>query len=236
MLLALLVLSLSYCASAQVSVTTYRNNLARTGENLAETFLTPANVNPVQFGKLFSRPVDGQLYAQPLYLPSVPIAGKGVHNVVFVATQHDSVYAFDADSNTGSNGPPLWQVSLANAAAGETPAGVADVLNCLTIAPELGITGTPVIDPSTNTLYVVAMTKRDNLIFHRLHALDVRSGAERPGSPVSIAASVPGTGDRALSSTSTTVTFDSYFYKNRAGLLLLNGVVYTGWTSHCSPA
>jgi uncharacterized protein (TIGR03437 family) len=233
MLLALLVLSLSYCASAQVSVTTYRNNLARTGENLAETFLTPANVNPVQFGKLFSRPVDGQLYAQPLYLPSVPIAGKGVHNVVFVATQHDSVYAFDADSNTGSNGPPLWQVSLANAAAGETPAGVADVLNCLTIAPELGITGTPVIDPSTNTLYVVAMTKRDNLIFHRLHALDVRSGAERPGSPVSIAASVPGTGDRALSSTSTTVTFDSYFYKNRAGLLLLNGVVYTGWTSHC---
>ena len=219
--------------SAQVSVTTYRNNLARTGENLAETILTPANVNPVQFGKIFSRPVDGQIYAQPLYLPSVAIAGKGVHNVVFVATQHDSVYAFDADSNTGPNEPPLWQVSLANTAAGEATAGVADVLNCPTIAPELGITGTPVIDPSTNTLYVVAMTKRGDQIFHRLHALDITSGAERPGSPVLIAASVPGTGDRALSSSSTSVTFDAYFYKNRAGLLLLNGVVYTGWTSHC---
>ena len=106
-------------------------------------------------------------------------------------------------------------------------------MNCPTIAPELGVTGTPVIDPSTNTLYVVAMTKRDELIFHRLHALDVTSGAERPGSPVLIAASVPGTGDRALSSTSNSVTFDAYFYKNRAGLLLLNGVVYTGWTSLC---
>ena len=233
LLAALLVLSLSYCVSAQVSVTTYRNNLARTGENLAETILTPVNVNPVQFGKIFSRPVDGQLYAQPLYLPSVTIAGKGVHNAVFVATQHDSVYAFDADSNTGPNEPPLWQVSLANTVAGETTASVADVLNCLTIAPELGITGTPVIDPSTNTLYVVAMTKRGDQIFHRLHALDVASGAERPGSPILIAASVPGIGDRALSSSSTSVKFDAYFYKNRAGLLLLNGVVYTGWTSHC---
>ena len=135
--------------------------------------------------------------------------------------------------STGPNEPPLWQVSLVDTAAGETTAGVADVLNCPTIAPELGITGTPVIDPSTNTLYVVAMTKRDDLIFHRLHALDVTSGAERPGSPVLIAASVPGTGDRALSSSSTSVNFDAYFYKNRAGLLLLNGVVYTGWTSHC---
>jgi uncharacterized protein (TIGR03437 family) len=229
----LLVFSCPYFVSAQVSVNTYRNNLARSGENLAETTLTPANVNPAQFGKLFNRPVDGQLYAQPLYAPSVAIAGKGVHNVVFVATQHDSVYAFDADSNTGANEPPLWQVSLVNAAAGETTAGIADVLNCLTIVPELGITSTPVIDPSTNTLYVVAMTKRDNQIFHRLHALDITSGAERPDSPVLIAASVPGTGDRSLSSNSNTVTFDAYFYKNRAGLLLLNGVVYTAWTSHC---
>ena len=227
------VLSLCLGANAQTSVTTYRNNLARSGENLTETILTPANVNQAQFGKIFSRPVDGQLYAQPLYLPSVAIPGKGVHNVVFVATEHDSVYAFDADSFTGPNGPPLWQVNLVDTAAGETTAGVADVLNCPTIAPELGITGTPVIDPSTNTLYVVAMTERDGLIFHRLHALDVTSGAERPGSPVLIAASVPGTGDRALSSSSTSVNFDAYFYKNRAGLLLLNGVVYTGWTSHC---
>ena len=104
---------------------------------------------------------------------------------------------------------------------------------CPTIAPELGVTGTPVIDPSTNTLYVVATTKLGELIFHRLHALDVTSGAERPGSPVLIVASVPGTGDRSLSSTSNSVNFDAYFYKNRAGLLLLNGVVYTGWTSLC---
>ena len=232
-LLPLSVLFLSLGVNAQVSVTTYRNNLARTGENLAETILTLANVNPAQFGKIFSRPVDGQIYAQPLYLPSVAIPGKGIRNVVFVATEHDSVYAFDADSNTGPNASPLWQVSLADAAAGESTPGVADVMNCTTIAPELGVTGTPVIDPSTNTLYVVAMTKRDYLIFHRLHALDVASGAERPGSPVLIAASAPGTGDRALASTSNSVNFDAYFYKNRAGLLLLNGVVYTGWTSLC---
>jgi hypothetical protein len=231
-LVPLFVLALSSGVDAQVRVTTYRNNLARTGENLTETILTPANVNPVQFGRLFSRPVDGQVFAQPLYLPSVAIPGKGVHNVVFVATEHDSVYAFDADSNAGPNGPPLWQVNLADAKAGETTAGVADVLNCATITPELGITGTPVIDPSTNTLYVVAMTKRDDLIFHRLHALDVTSGAERSGSPVLIAASVPGKGDGFISA-ATSVTFDAYFYKNRAGLLLLNGVVYAGWTSHC---
>jgi uncharacterized protein (TIGR03437 family) len=227
------VLSLCLGINAQTGVTTYRNNLARSGENLTETILTPANVNQAQFGKISSRPVDGQLYAQPLYLSSVAISGKGVHNVVFVATEHDSVYAFDADSSTGPNGPPLWQVNLVDTAAGETTASVAEVLNCPTIAPELGITGTPVIDPSTNTLYVVAMTAKDGQIFHRLHALDVTSGAERTGSPVLIAASVPGTGDRALSSSSTTVNFDAYFYKNRAGLLLLNGVVYTGWTSHC---
>ncbi len=220
--------------NAQPSVTTWRNNLSRSGENLAETILTPANVNASQFGKILSRPVlDGQIYSQPLYLPSVAIPGKGVHNVVFVATEHDSVYAFDADSNSSPNEPPLWQVNLVDTMAGESTASVADVLNCPTIAPELGITGTPVIDSSANTLYVVAMTARDGLIFHRLHALDLTSGAEQPGSPVLITASVPGTGDRALSSSSSSVNFDAYFYKNRAGLLLLNGVVYTGWTSHC---
>jgi hypothetical protein len=233
LLVILFVLSLSFGANAQMSVTTYRNNLARSGENLTETILTPANVNAAQFGKIFSRRVDGQLYAQPLYLPSVAIAGKGLHNVVFVATEHDSVYAFDGDSSAGPNASPLWQVSLIDTATGEAPADVADVMNCGSIAPEIGITGTPVIDPSTNTLYVVALTKRDDLIFHRLHALDVTSGAERPSSPVLITASVAGTGEGAFSSSSTTVTFDAYFYKNRAGLLLLNGVVYTGWASHC---
>ena len=216
-------------SQAQVLVTTYRNDWARSGQNLKEPVLTRANVNAAQFGKLFSLPVDGQVYAQPLYLPLLTISGK-IHNVVFVATEHDSVYAFDADSGSGSNLSPLWQVSLI--ASGETTASVADVLNCNSISPEVGITGTPVIDPSTNTLYVVAVSARDTQLIHRLHALDVTTGAERPGSPVVITASVPGSGG-GLFSTSTTVEFGPDFHKNRAGLLLLNGVVYTSWGSYC---
>jgi hypothetical protein len=189
--------------------------------------LTPARVNPDQFGKLFSLPVDGQVYAQPLYLPSLTISGRA-HNVVFVATEHDSVYAFDTDS--GANQSSLWQVSLTG--AGETTASVSDALNCSSISPEVGITGTPVIDPSTNTLYVVASSARDTHIIHRLHALDVTTGAERPGSPVVITASVPGSGD-GFFSTGQTVEFHPDFHKNRAGLLLLNGVVYTSWGSYC---
>ena len=219
----------SVSSQAQVSVTTYRNSLARTGDNTNETVLTRANVNPEQFGKLFLLPVDGQVYAQPLYLPSLTISGK-IHNVVFVATEHDSVYAFDADSGSSSNQSPLWQVSLTG--AGETTATVSDVLNCSSISPEVGITGTPVIDPSTNTLYVVATSARDTHIVHRLHALDVTTGAERPGSPVIITASVPGSGDGFFSSSST-VEFHPDFHKNRAGLLLLNGTVYTSWGSYC---
>jgi hypothetical protein len=216
-------------SQAQVSVTTYRNGLARTGDNTKETILTRANVNPEQFGKLFSLPVDGQVYAQPLYLPSMTISGK-THNVVFVATEHDSVYAFDADAGSSANQSPLWQVSLTG--AGETTATVSDVLNCSSISPEVGITGTPVIDPSTNTLYVVASSARDTHIVHRLHALDVTTGIERPGSPVVITASVPGSGDGFFSSSST-VEFHPDFHKNRAGLLLLNGIVYTSWGSYC---
>jgi hypothetical protein len=216
-------------SQAQVFVTTYRNNLARSGENLGETVLTHANVNPDQFGKIVSLPVDGQVYAQPLYLPSLTISGK-IHNVVLVATEHDSVYAFDADSGSGANLTPLWQVSLTG--AGETTASVADVLNCSSISPEVGITGTPVIDPSSNTLYVVALSARDTQIIQRLHALDVTTGAERPGSPVAITASVAGTGGGFFYS-SPTVEFRPDFHKNRAGLLLLNGVVYTSWGSYC---
>jgi hypothetical protein len=212
---------------AQVSVTTYRNSLDRTGDNLKETVLTRANVNPNQFGKLFSLPVDGQVYAQPLYLPSLTISGN-THNVVFVATEHDSIYAFDADVGVKQN--PLWRVNLTG--AGETTASVSDALNCSSISPEVGITGTPVIDPSTNTLYVVASSVRDTHIMHRLHALDVTTGAERPGSPVVITASVPGSGDGFFSS-SQLVEFHPDFHKNRAGLLLLNGVVYTSWGSYC---
>jgi uncharacterized protein (TIGR03437 family) len=225
-----LLLLTAFAAQAQVSVTTYRNNLARSGANLAETILTPANVNPAGFGRLFSLPVDGQVYAQPLYVPLVNIPGKGIHNVVFVATEHDSVYAFDADSAIGPNAAPLWRVNFTNPLSGERTVNVTDVLGCLSIEPELGITGTPVIDPSTGTLYVVASTILNGEFFHRLHALDIATGAERPGSPALIQAVVPGTGDGF---SQTTVPFHPYLYKNRAGLLLLHGAVYTAWTSHC---
>ena len=208
-----------------MSVLTYHNDLARTGENHIETLLTPASVSSGQFGRLFTYAVDGEVYAQPLYLPGVVIPGQGIHNVVFVVTEHDSVYAFDADNYLAA---PLWHVSFLDPAAGVTAASAAD-LECASISPEIGITGTPVIDPVTGTLYVVAMTEPtpDNYS-HQLHALDVTSGAEKPGSPVEIQASVPGQGDG-----STTVEFKPWLYKQRAGLLLLNGVVYTAWSSHC---
>ena len=231
MRIVLLCMLITAGVQAKVRVITYRNNLARSGENLEEIILTPSNVNSAQFGKILSLPVDGQVYAQPLYMPAVTIPGKGLKNVVLVATQHNSVYAFDADSSSGVNDHPLWQVSLTDVARHETTVGAEDAMNCQTITPELGITGTPVIDPSTNTLYVVALTKRDALIIHRLHALDIATGAERPGSPVVIEATVRGIGGDLFSPSP--VTFLPYFHKNRAGLLLLNGVIYTGWASHC---
>jgi uncharacterized protein (TIGR03437 family) len=225
---ALLLLSV-VCLDGQVNVLTYHNDLSRTGQNLNETILTPSNLLAGEFGPLFSHPVDGQVYGQPLYMWGLNMAGKGFHNVVFVATEHDSVYAFDADSNAGSNAAPLWQSSFINPLAGVTSVPAAN-LDCKVITPEVGITGTPVIDPQTGTLYVVAMTLEDfgQTYVHRLHALDVTTGFERPGSPVEIEASAPGTGDG-----NTLVTFQPWLYKERAGLLLLNGVVYTAWSSHC---
>jgi len=212
--------------NCHVSVLTYHNDLARTGQNLDETQLTPASVSSGQFGQLFTDPVDGQVYTQPLYLPGVIIPGKGIHNIVFIATEHDSVYAFDADNSLAA---PLWRASFLNPAQGVTTASAAE-LGCGSITPEVGITATPVIDPATGTLYVVAMTEEgsDGSYVHRLHALDVATGAEKPGSPVEIQASVPGKGDG-----NTTVQFEPWLYKERAGLLLLNGVVYTAWSSQC---
>lgn len=216
--------------AAQVSVFTYQYDSSRAGANTAESGLTPTNVNATQFGKLFSYPVDGYVYTQPLYLPNVNIAGRGSHNVVYVATEHDSVYAFDADGPGGASSAPLWHVTFLNAGITSVPA--ADT-GCDQIVPEIGITGTPVIDPQSGTLYLVAMTKESVTkgvasYVHRLHALDVTSGAERPGSPVVIQATYPGTGDGG-----STNVFQAKNYKQRPGLLLLNGTVYTAWSSHC---
>jgi len=206
---------------------TYRNDLARTGQNLNEATLTPANVNSTQFGKLFSYPVDGAIYAQPLYLGSVTMPSQGVRNVVYVATQHDSVYAFDAD---GKMSGPLWHVSFINPTAGTNSVSAAAVSDGSFPAGEIGITSTPAIDPAGSTIYVVAYTAENGQYVYRLHALDLTSGAEKFGGPVLIQASVPGTGWQ--NNGQGQVLFNAKGHLQRPGLLLLNGVVYVAFGSH----
>jgi hypothetical protein len=211
-------------AAAQVNLTTSLNNNQRTSVNSNESILTPANVNSSSFGKLFSQSVDGYVFGQPLYVSNLTIGGT-VHNVVYVATEHDSVYAFDADSNAGGNAQPLWQTSFLS--PGVTSISVS-ANQCADINPEYGITGTPVIDLSTNTLYAVAETLENNGTSYvkKIHALDITTGAEKPGSPMSISASITAPGQSP-------VTFNAQYQFNRAGLLLYNGVVYVGFGSHC---
>jgi hypothetical protein len=215
---------------AQISVTTFHNDIGRTGQNLNETILTTTNVNASQFGKLFSQPVDGQVYAQPLYLPNVTIGGQQ-HNVIFAATENDTVYAFDADSNGGANANPLWNASLLTAAHGAASGATALPASMVSsdITPLVGITGTPVIDPTTNTLYVVSKTLENSQAVQRLHALDVTTGNEKFGGPVVITATVPGTGN---GSSGGQLTFDQQWENQRPALLLLNGIVYIGFGSH----
>jgi hypothetical protein len=203
---------------------TYRNDLARTGQNLDEDVLTLQNVNSAQFGKLFSYPVDGLIYPQPLYVANVNIPGQGTHNVVYVATMHDSVYAFDADGRMTS---PLWHVNFLNPTAGisSVPSYSAGAV----IEPEVGILSTPVIDPATNTLYAVAYTDENGSLVYRLHALDITSGAEKFGGPVVIQASVAGTG--VGNDGNGHVVFDPAHHNQRPGLLLLNGTVYMAFAS-----
>ncbi len=212
-------------AGAQVTVATQHNDSSRTGQNLSETILTPSNVNVNQFGKLFSQTLDGYVYAQPLYVPNVSIPGQGTHNVVYVVTEHDSVYAFDADVS----GSPLWQVSFINAARGVTTVSSSDV-GCSDLVPEIGVSGTPAIDTSTGTLYVVANTKQNGKFYQRLHALDITTGAEKFGGPVLINAKVKGSGDGSQNGY---VHFDPLKNNQRPGLLLQNGSVYISWASHC---
>ena len=216
--------------NAQTSVTTFHNDIGRTGQNLNETILTTSNVNSTQFGKLFSQSVDGQIYAQPLYLSGLTVGGQ-THNVVFVATENDTVYAFDADSNGGTNASPLWQASMLTAAHGAASGATAFPASELSsdITPLVGITGTPVIDPSTNTLYVVSKSLESGNAVQRLHALDVTTGNEKFGGPVVITATVTGTGNGSVSGQ---LTFDSMWENQRPGLLLLNGVVYVAFAAH----
>jgi len=204
-------------------VTTYHYNSARDGLKAQETLLTPAQVNSTQFGRIGFNSTDGGVDAEPLYLANVLIGGQ-LHNVLYVATEHDSVYAFDADTGT-----QLWKTSILG--TGET---TSDPHNCSQITPEIGITSTPVIDrrQGTNgTIFVVGMSKDATGAYHqRLHALDVTTGAEISGSPTEVRASYPGTG---ANSQNGNVVFDPGQYAERAALLLLNGNIYTAWTSHC---
>jgi fibronectin type 3 domain-containing protein len=218
-------------ASATVYITnypgtfTFHNDNLRTGQNLNETVLTPLNVNQAQFGKLFSLPLDGLTYASPLYVASVNIPGKGLHNVVYAATEHNSVYAYDADTPGGT---PLWKVSFLSPGVTTVPA--ADTGECCDIPNEIGITGTPVIDQTTGTLYVVAKTKEGaNNYVQRLHALDIATGTEKFGGPVVLQASVPGTGDGAVGGN---VPFSALRENQRPGLALSNGVVLIGFAAH----
>jgi len=210
---------------------TWHNDLARTGQNLDEIVLTPTNVNTKTFGKVFSFPVDGQIFGQPLYVYNVAIAGKGTYNVIYVTTENDSVYAFDAD---GVNTTALWYDSFINPSKGITPIPCADTgAKVCPFAGLIGITGTPVIDPSSGTLYLVAATKENGKFVNRLHALDITSGAEKFGGPVEIEASVKGSG---AGNNHGIVSFNAQHESQRPGLLLLNGVVYLGWASFADVA
>lgn len=219
----ILLLAIPTAPARATDVLTYHDDNGRTGQNLNEEILTPASVNTNHFGKLWVLPADGLVDAEPLYAAGVSIPQKGLRNVVFVATERDTVYAYDADSTN-----LYWHVSLL--ATNEVPS---DDRGCSQVTPEIGVTATPVIDRQlgpNGTIFVVAMSK-DNLgnYYQRLHALDLATGTNRLPA-VTVAAKYPGTGDN---SDGTNVIFDPAQYKERCGLLLLGGVVYTAWASHC---
>jgi Putative Ig domain len=230
----------SESASLTVGVTdlagvyTYHDDLARNGANTHEFALTPSNVNTSTFGRLFSCTVDGAVYAQPLWAAQLTVNGAK-HNVVFVATAHDSLFAFDADASPCAT---LWQASLIDTSHGGTggegtvpsgPTGFKVGSGGGDITPEVGVIGTPVIDPATNTLYVVSksMNPAGTTFYQRLHAIDPTTGDEKTGSPVTIAASFPGTGAGG-----TTVPFSPQLQNQRAGLAFVNGTVYIAWAAH----
>ena len=207
-------LGTSVLSQAQVSVLTQHNDNSRTGANLNETVLNATNVNMTRFGKLFARAVDGEVYAQPLYVPNLAVPGKGTHNVIFVATMNNSLYAFDADDPAQST--PLWQKNYG------TPVPVSDVQFISDISVKVGILSTPVIDPATNTLYFVHRNKNttDNSFHQSLHAVDIATGNEKPNSPVEIAGTLGG------------IAFNPRRSNQRPALTLANGNIYLAWSSH----
>jgi len=215
---------------AQVNVTTYHNDLNRTGQNLNETILTPANVNYLKFGQLFQYAVDGDVYAQPLYLSGITIPGQGVHNVLFICTAHNSVYAFDADSNTGTGGGLLWHVNLGPSAV--TPNSIFGNRygNYQDIVPEVGIIGTPTIDPATDTLYVDAFTNDSGTTYyHRIHALSIFDGTEKLGGPLLVQATFPGTG---VASSGGVLNFATEYSNQRPALAFFNGQLYVTYAGY----
>ncbi len=211
-------------ARAAVNVLTWHNDNFLTGQNTNETVLTPANVNSNSFGMLFSYPVDGKIYGQPLYVTGLQIPGLGARNVLFVTTEHDSVYAFDADG-----GGTIWQASLGISAV--TPNN--DFGNRYgpyhDIDPEVGITSTPVIDLASGTIYVDAFTHEGSAYFHRLHALNITNGVEEPFSPVPVTASVPGNG---VDNVGGVLTFNPMQELQRLALTLTGGKLYVGFSGY----
>src|SRR5947208_10373950 len=209
---------------AGVDVLTYHYHNQRTGKNLKGTTLSPANVNSTKFGKLGEFAVDGKVDAQPLYLSTVNTSSQGTKNVLYVATEHDSVYAFDADS--AGAGAPIWKVSLLG--VGESPS---DDHGCGQVTPEIGITSTPVIDRTRGAIYVVAVSKNGSgQYFQRIHALGLTTGQELFGGPKTVTASYPGTG---AGSSGGNVVFVPGQYLERPGLLEISGTIVTTWGSQC---
>ena len=221
-------IALACDSSAQVDITTWQVNLQHTGNNASETVLTPGNISsPGNFGLLFSQTMDGMTFGQPLLVSGLTVGGT-THNVVYAATEHCSLFAFDADSNAGSNGSPLWQVSLLPAGTVPVPQSV---VGSGDIPIELGITTTPVIDPSSSTIYIVSKVQRtsDTTYHQYLYALDLATGAAKFGSPVEITASFPGTSADAAGGS---IPFSPLHEHLRSAMALYNGVVYLAYASH----
>jgi hypothetical protein len=218
-------------AASALNVTTYHNDNSRTGQNLHETILTRANVNPSSFGKIAALPVDGVVYAQPLYVQNVKVSGT-VHNLLFVETEHDSVYAFD---ETTLSTTPVWSRSfLGDADLACTDCTSLSYLNteAPNIYPEIGITATPVIDMSNGIMYVIATTIESGVTYQKIHGLYIDSGKEIPGSPVIVEPTLPGSGDGASTDSPSVISFNAVRQMSRAALTLNNGMVFAAFSSY----